>query len=289
MKLDLKVCLMSFVLLGGLFTASPAPAAEICTPINTPTKAENNLTVTMKAINLAERSSTNLVQIIYSIANIGNASSIGEGSFELLFEDGTSQPQYGIFNKVQPQNTRELDYTWELPKSKNPISVVYLSGLAPQTPLESRLSWAITGKSCLISILIEKVKAEKTAAQRLIAEREALKKEASESSRANLKILVDQAIAYKQELITRISGDIKRNPSSGAKLNPFLGEIESFGPINDVNYKDAEKAFYEISAQVEQIQLQIANSSKSITCVKGKVAKKVTAIKPKCPAGFKKK
>jgi hypothetical protein len=30
-------------------------------------------------------------------------------------------------------------------------------------------------------------------------------------------------------------------------------------------------------------------NSSTITCVKGKVAKKVTAIKPKCPAGYKKK
>jgi len=27
----------------------------------------------------------------------------------------------------------------------------------------------------------------------------------------------------------------------------------------------------------------------TITCVKGKTSKKVTAVKPKCPAGFKKK
>ena len=27
----------------------------------------------------------------------------------------------------------------------------------------------------------------------------------------------------------------------------------------------------------------------SITCVKGKLSKKVTAVKPKCPAGYKKK
>jgi hypothetical protein len=27
----------------------------------------------------------------------------------------------------------------------------------------------------------------------------------------------------------------------------------------------------------------------TITCLKGKVTKKVTAVKPKCPTGFKKK
>jgi hypothetical protein len=33
----------------------------------------------------------------------------------------------------------------------------------------------------------------------------------------------------------------------------------------------------------------VAARKTSITCVKGKTTKKVTAVSPKCPAGFKKK
>jgi hypothetical protein len=33
----------------------------------------------------------------------------------------------------------------------------------------------------------------------------------------------------------------------------------------------------------------VAMKKSSITCVKGKISKKVTAIKPKCPTGYKKK
>ena len=32
-----------------------------------------------------------------------------------------------------------------------------------------------------------------------------------------------------------------------------------------------------------------ANKKTTITCVKGKLIKKVTAVKPKCPTGYKKK
>ncbi len=32
-----------------------------------------------------------------------------------------------------------------------------------------------------------------------------------------------------------------------------------------------------------------ASAKKSITCVKGKTTKKVVAVNPKCPAGYKKK
>jgi len=32
-----------------------------------------------------------------------------------------------------------------------------------------------------------------------------------------------------------------------------------------------------------------AQKKTTITCIKGKVSKKVTAVSPKCPAGYKKK
>jgi len=42
--------------------------------------------------------------------------------------------------------------------------------------------------------------------------------------------------------------------------------------------------------QREAIELMKLSSKKStITCVKGKLTKKVTAVNPKCPSGYKKK
>jgi hypothetical protein len=38
-----------------------------------------------------------------------------------------------------------------------------------------------------------------------------------------------------------------------------------------------------------QTQSPVAQVKKTITCVKGKLTKKVTAVNPKCPAGYKKK
>ena len=51
----------------------------------------------------------------------------------------------------------------------------------------------------------------------------------------------------------------------------------------------------EAKAAAEQIAKQDAEAKspalkkKTITCVKGKTNKKITAVNPKCPAGFKKK
>jgi membrane protein involved in colicin uptake len=52
------------------------------------------------------------------------------------------------------------------------------------------------------------------------------------------------------------------------------------------------KAEAEAKAKVEaeaRAKVEAAKKKTTITCVKGKLTKKVTAINPKCPAGYKKK
>ena len=49
-----------------------------------------------------------------------------------------------------------------------------------------------------------------------------------------------------------------------------------------------EKTEVTTPAQVEKPAASVSKKS-TITCVKGKTTKKVIAVKPKCPAGFKKK
>ena len=45
----------------------------------------------------------------------------------------------------------------------------------------------------------------------------------------------------------------------------------------------------ELEAKQEAAAKAAAAKKTTITCTKGKLTKKVTAIKPKCPAGYKKK
>jgi len=49
------------------------------------------------------------------------------------------------------------------------------------------------------------------------------------------------------------------------------------------------KAAAELIAKQEAGKLTAANKKTTITCLKGKLTKKVTAVKPLCPAGYKKK
>jgi hypothetical protein len=52
---------------------------------------------------------------------------------------------------------------------------------------------------------------------------------------------------------------------------------------------DAEaKAAAELKAKQEaEVKAAAANKKTTITCIKGKLTKKVTAVKPKCPSGYK--
>jgi t-SNARE complex subunit (syntaxin) len=49
------------------------------------------------------------------------------------------------------------------------------------------------------------------------------------------------------------------------------------------------KAAAELKAKQEAAAKLAATKKATITCVKGKLTKKVTAMKPACPAGYKKK
>jgi hypothetical protein len=44
-----------------------------------------------------------------------------------------------------------------------------------------------------------------------------------------------------------------------------------------------------IVAPVKVTPTKVAPTKKTITCVKGKLTKKVTAVNPTCPSGYKKK
>ena len=53
--------------------------------------------------------------------------------------------------------------------------------------------------------------------------------------------------------------------------------------------KQEAEAVAELKAKQEAAAKAAATKKTTITCVKGKLVKKVIAIKPKCPTGYKKK
>jgi hypothetical protein len=58
-------------------------------------------------------------------------------------------------------------------------------------------------------------------------------------------------------------------------------------PVNSI--LQAEKTAAELKAKQEADTKAAATKKTTITCVKGKLIKKVTAVKPKCPSGYRMK
>jgi secreted trypsin-like serine protease len=78
------------------------------------------------------------------------------------------------------------------------------------------------------------------------------------------------------------------SPPEGGYGLPSISLIDPASKLKDL-LRTAEKIVEE-DKKAESLKAKAALSKKvSITCIKGKQTKKITALKPKCPAGYKKK
>ena len=90
----------------------------------------------------------------------------------------------------------------------------------------------------------------------------------------------NQELKAKQEAEAKAAAELKAKQDAEAKAAAELKAKQE---------ADA-KAAAELKAKQEaEAKAVLATKKTTITCTKGKTIKKVTAIKPKCPAGFKKK
>ena len=126
--------------------------------------------------------------------------------------------------------------------------------------------------------------ADRAAAAELIAKQEADAKAAKDKAAAELKIKQESEIKAKQEADAKAAADLKAKQEADAKAaaNKEAAEKAERDAYLTKLREDAEKA---IAAE----KLLEAKKKTTITCVKGKSTKKVTAVKPKCPSGYKKK
>ena len=237
--------------LSTLTATQPAQAAELCAALNVGLVADDNLTVTMKSIEIIEKTGSNLLKITYNQLNATTDKKLDEGSFKLFFADGTSEPQYGGFNYFFPSDTRDRTYTWEFLKTKEPLVIEYNAGFFSAKYDTSKLNWVLPGKPCNLAPTAPAV--DWTGKQRYTSE-------------LDYKLCVGGA---------EISGT---KPNCG--VDPAVVKAEA----------KAKAEIDKLLADVIAIQEKVKGTKAStITCFKGKVTKKVTATNPKCPTGYKKK
>jgi hypothetical protein len=80
---------------------------------------------------------------------------------------------------------------------------------------------------------------------------------------------------------------MNKYPSERSKLMALQNSLLNFPTVTEANYRTLEGEIYRTMGQAEAIEERILKKRTTITCVKGKLTKKVTALKPKCPSGYK--
>ena len=183
---------------------------------------------------------------------------------------------------------------------------------------------AAADKAAADKAAADKAAAEKAAADKAAADKAAADKAAAAAKAAADKVAADKAAAelrLKQEadaillraaqakclnyngdlrnLEFKISMALSDYPLSKTKFQNLLDlfppqldcgyiELSSFDATynNEVRLFANVTRFYEVALQDANV---LATAKKTITCVKGKLTKKVTAVSPKCPTGYKKK
>ena len=285
-----KVKVLVLALLLSVLTSPTTSAAEICSQLNVPGVADDNLTITMTAMKVTEKTGSFQLSISYKMLNATTDKKIDEGAFKIFFTDGTSEPQYGFFGTFFPGDSRERSHMWEYLKSKTPIGISYNSGFFGDELSPLKLNWAPPGQDCSLLSSAVKIAADKVAAEKAAAEfrlQQAAENKAAQA--AAVKFLVDQTISMKDDLILRINSLIKRFPAGKADLNAILKSISSLGSITEMNFKETETLLYGVENQIDVLEKRLVSTRTTITCIKGKLTKKVTAVNPKCPSGYKKK
>jgi hypothetical protein len=112
--------------------------------------------------------------------------------------------------------------------------------------------------------------------------------------------LAAAAFKAKQEADAKAAADLKAKQEADAKAAADLkakqeADAKAAADLKAKQEADAkaaaEKILSDAAAEAARIlaEARAATKKTTITCVKGKLTKKVTAVKPKCPSGYKKK
>jgi hypothetical protein len=111
--------------------------------------------------------------------------------------------------------------------------------------------------------------------------------------RATFNVLTSAEYLAKKDVEAKAARDLKAKQEAEAKAAAELKakqEAEAKAAAELKAKQDAEaKIAAELKAKLEADAKAAAMKKTTITCIKGKLTKKVAAVKPKCPTGYKKK
>jgi hypothetical protein len=121
--------------------------------------------------------------------------------------------------------------------------------------------------------------AERFVAVQVEAEKAQAKATAELKAKEDAEAKVAAELKAKQEAEAKAAAELKAKEDAEAEAK-ITAELKA--------KQDAEaKTAAELKAKQERVAKSAAAKKTTITCVKGKLTKKVTGVKPKCPTGFK--
>ena len=137
-----------------------------------------------------------------------------------------------------------------------------------------------------------KAKAEAEAKAKAEVEAKA-KAEAEAKAKAEVeaRAAYDSVLAEYEEVLRRVETLVGKLPKEKS-LVAALAKLKSLSISSGADLTKAKDQIMDAKATssfYEMVLFQAAKSPTTITCVKGKLTKKVTAVNPKCPKGYKKK
>ena len=278
------------------------------TPTPTPTQASGNIPIPQGDVSC----SISRDSVRYGVSMIFNGNvTIGKLTYDweysLLNEgnDRTLVSSYSTRKFLQNTSDNSLTLTYDqllnLASGKTNSTVLVFA--SPKNELDLSTIKNSNGKGCyveLASLLASKIEfskqeAEARAAAELKAKQEAEARAAAElkaKQEAEARAAAERALcdANRNELLglqKSLLVAIKRYLKSSDSLNDTairLSNTLSSACISSVTLNDFKS---EVADSIAQAKILAAKKITSITCVKGKLTKKVTAVNPKCPSGYK--
>jgi hypothetical protein len=264
-KIVLSIAII-FSQLVGVNTSS----ATGCIALNTPTVADDGITVTVSSIQVVEKTGSNQLTINYFLQNATADKKIDEGAFKIFFANGESTPQYGFFGSLFPTDTKTRSYTWEYLKAQVPTVIGYNAGFFTAKPSAAKLNWTAPGGNCDLGAAPAQSSSPSTS---------------SGSNPASNSAIVNQINSEREALRSEIALQIKQNPSLTKMLLPLNSQLNGAESPTDQDAKIKLRI-------VSTVRISLAATLKkfgstSVTCAKGKLKKTVTGQNPKCPSGYK--
>ena len=99
----------------------------------------------------------------------------------------------------------------------------------------------------------------------------------------------DQVVSDYQKIFARIAA-LRREFPSDTSLAPYEAKLRTIQIVLGRELNTARNNYIGVSSKIDAIEAILRKTQKTtISCLKGKIVKKVTGINPKCPSGYKKK